>query len=104
MDHPLAECKLSQRTGARLETEQINYNGFLSYPILFSNKTYKSYSPVQMDHTMMQDTATFHSVSSDVVWNMLEGEEQARRKFSQHIYEFTHTWHPSFWLSHSLCQ
>ena len=45
---------------------------------------------------MMQDTATFHSVSTDVVWNVLEGEEQTRLNFIQHIYEFTRTYLASF--------
>ncbi|XP_063724597.1 rho GTPase-activating protein 26-like isoform X2 [Symsagittifera roscoffensis] len=50
----------------------------------------------EMDRTMMQDTATFHSVSTDVVWNVLEGEEQTRLNFIQHIYEFTRTYLASF--------
>ena len=45
---------------------------------------------------MLADTATFHNVSTDIVWNVLEMEETTRLNFIQFIYEFTKTYMASF--------
>ncbi|XP_075242715.1 rho GTPase-activating protein 26-like isoform X4 [Convolutriloba macropyga] len=51
---------------------------------------------LKLDRTMMSDTNCFHNVATDIVWNVLETEEQTRLNFIQHVYEFTRAYLASF--------